>query len=137
MSLSETIRKTRQKRKEAAREKRIDTKEKARQERMKKKRSVDKKWKGRGATGRVEAKKEKDAVINEWYEKHNKAIDDWDKEHKKATTDWFEDHELIREHGTDAPKARSFNTPSRKRGGGIVNRGMGVALKGGGAVTRS
>ena len=34
-------------------------------------------------------------------------------------------------------KARNKKKASTKRGGGIVGRGMGIALKGGGAVTRS
>ena len=33
-------------------------------------------------------------------------------------------------------KSRNKKKTSKKRGGGIVGRGMGIALKGGGAVTK-
>tara|TARA_R100001530_G_scaffold74342_1_gene52362 strand:+ start:1327 stop:1758 length:432 start_codon:yes stop_codon:yes gene_type:complete len=109
----------------------------------KKQRAAKKKWKDRGSTGYREREKANKKAGLEWGDKDT-----------QITFDTAEDYALVDEHGKDAPKARSFLTPSRKRsrkdigksryktgkkGGGSVRqgRGMGAALRGGGAVTRS
>ncbi len=43
-------------------------------------------------------------------------------------------HEL---HGTEYTGPNQTKKTSKKRGGGIVGRGMGIALRGGGIVSRS
>ena len=99
----------------------------------KKRKAAKKKWKDRGLTGYREREKE-----------NIKANYEWGDEDTQLTWDAAEDYKLLDEYGKDAPKARSFLTPSRKpsekdkkKSGGSVGRGMGKALRGGGAVTRS
>ena len=105
-----------------------DAKNKARLK--KKRRAAKKKWKDRGLTGYREREKA-----------DRKAVLDWSAKDTQILKDWKEDSDLVDEYGKDAPKARSFLTRSRKshKGGGAVRkgRGMGAALRGGGAVTRS
>ena len=77
------------------------------------------------------------------------AKDELKKERKKIKEESKRNKALIRKYGKHAAKSRSFMTSSRKgegeksnapgwnfKSGGKVGRGMGVALRGGGAVTR-
>ena len=95
--------------------------------------AIREKWADRGDTG---SKMEKAALDKAW-DKYKKSIDaSWKRGDK--------DLALIKEHGKDAPKARSFmtdrkkkkKTKVKKKSGGSIGRGMGVALRGGGSVTR-
>ena len=95
--------------------------------------AIRKKWADRGDTG----SKMEEAALDKVWAKYKKSIN-------AEKISWKKDLALIKEHGKDAPKARSFmtdrkkkkKTKVKKKSGGSIGRGMGVALRGGGSVTR-